>query len=72
MEGVPSHLSSIVSPAHKLLYNVIHTDSNYVHLQQDIDNIFEWTFTNLMTFNPAKCKCLLKEELLFTNNDAKQ
>ena len=42
-----------------LLYKVIYTDSDYVHLQQDIDNIFEWTLTNLMTFNSAKCKCLL-------------
>ena len=41
-----------------LLYKVIHTDSVHVHLQQDIDNIFEWTLTNLMTFNSAKCKCL--------------
>ena len=60
-----------------LLYKVIHTDSDYVHLQQDIDNIFEWTLTNLMAFNSAKCKCLLisrkrnsSSPIMMLNNNA--
>ena len=42
-----------------LVYKPVHSESCYSHLQRDINNIFQWSQDNLMTFNTSKCKCML-------------
>ena len=42
-----------------LIYKPISTNSCYEELQQDINNIFQWSVENLMSFNISKCKCML-------------
>ena len=42
-----------------LIYKPISTSSNYRELQEDINIIFQWSVENLLTFNAAKCKCML-------------
>ena len=42
-----------------LIYKPISTDSCYEELQEDINSIFQWSVDNLMSFNIAKCKCML-------------
>ena len=42
-----------------LIYKPITTNSCYEELQQDINNIFQWSVENLMSFNISKCKCML-------------
>ena len=42
-----------------LLYSVISSPEDYISLQHDIDQIYAWSVDNLMTFNAAKCKCML-------------
>ena len=44
-----------------LVYKPVHSESCYshVHLQRNINNIFQWSQDNLMTFNTSKCKCML-------------
>ena len=41
------------------IYKPISTSSNYRELQEDINIIFQWSVENLLTFNAAKCKCML-------------
>ena len=43
----------------KLLYKVISSNADYIHLQHDIDRIQNWSSDNLMSFNVSKCKCML-------------
>ena len=42
-----------------LIYKPISTSSNYRELQEDINIIFQWSVENILTFNAAKCKCML-------------
>ena len=42
-----------------LIYKPISTSSNYKEVQEDINIIFQWSVENLLTFNAAKCKCML-------------
>ena len=42
-----------------LLYKVISSNADYIHLQHDIDRIQNWSSNNLMSFNVSKCKCML-------------
>ena len=42
-----------------LLYKVISSNADYIHLQHDIDRIQNWSSDNLMSFNVSKCKCML-------------
>ena len=42
-----------------LVYKPVHSGSCYSHWQRDINNIFQWSQDNLMTFNTSKCKCML-------------
>ena len=42
-----------------LIYKPIRTESCYAELQQNNNNIFQWSQVNLMSFNTAKCKCML-------------
>ena len=42
-----------------LLYKVISSNADYIYLQHDIDRIQNWSSDNLMSFNVAKCKCML-------------
>ena len=37
-----------------LLYKIISSRDNYVHLQYDIDQVYGWSAANLMTFNASK------------------
>ena len=39
-----------------LLYKVISSNVDYIHLQHDIDRIQNWSSDNLMSFNVFKCK----------------
>ena len=41
-----------------LIYKPISTSSNHRELQEDII-IFQWSVENLLSFNAAKCKCIL-------------
>ena len=42
-----------------LIYKPILTETSHSQLQGDINNISLWADNNLMTFNEAKCKCML-------------
>ena len=42
-----------------LIYKPISTDPCYEELQEDVNSIFQWSVDNLMSFNIAKCKCML-------------
>jgi len=41
------------------LYRTISSAADYVKLQEDIDQIYGWSATNLMTLNVSKCKWML-------------
>ena len=51
-----------------LLYKIISSTEDYVHLQYDIDQVYGWSAANLMTFNASKCKCMLVSRRRNTNN----
>ena len=42
-----------------LVYKPIETYSCFQELQEDINLIQHWSVENLMSFNTAKCKCML-------------
>jgi len=42
-----------------LMYKAISSSTDYVSLQSDIDAVYQWAHDNLLTFNRAKCKCML-------------
>ena len=42
-----------------LIYKPISTDLSYDELQEDINSISQWSVNNLISFNIAKCKCML-------------
>ena len=42
-----------------LIYKPILTETSHLQLQGDINSISLWADNNLMTFNEAKCKCML-------------
>ena len=42
-----------------LIYKPILTETSHLQLQSDIKSISLWADNNLMTFNEAKCKCML-------------
>ena len=42
-----------------LIYKPILTETSHLQLQSDINSISLWADNNLMTFNEAKCKCML-------------
>ena len=42
-----------------LIYKPILTKTSHLQLQGDINSISPWADNNLMTFNEAKCKCML-------------
>ena len=42
-----------------LIYKPILTEKSHLQLQSDINSISHWADNNLMTFNEAKCKCML-------------
>ena len=41
------------------IYKPIPTETSHLQLQSDINSISLWADNNLMTFNEAKCKCML-------------
>jgi len=41
---------------HVLLYRTISSPDDFVKLQEDIDKVGNWSSTNFLTFNRAKCK----------------
>jgi len=55
-----------------LLYRTISSAADYIKLQEDIDQIYGWSTTNLMTLNVCKCKCMLisrkRNALMHLNN----
>ena len=42
-----------------LIYKPICSDTSYAELQEDINLLFEWSEKNMLSFNTAKCKCML-------------
>ena len=46
-----------------LIYKPILTETSHLQLQSDINSISLWADNNLMTFNEAKCKCMLLTNL---------
>ena len=42
-----------------LIYKPICSDTSYVELQQDINLLSQWSEENMLSFNTAKCKCML-------------
>ena len=42
-----------------LIYKPILIETSHLQLQSDINSISLWADNNLMTFNEAKCKCML-------------
>ena len=40
------------------IWRVIHFSEDHFSLQNDIDNLYEWSNINLMRFHPKKCKAL--------------
>ena len=47
-----------------LVYKPVHSESCYPHLQRDINNIFQWSQDNLMTF---KCNVYVADKHLPSN-----
>ena len=43
----------------RLIYKPICSDTSYVELQQDINLMSQWSEENMLSFNTAKCKCML-------------
>ena len=42
-----------------LLYKPVSSDTSYAELQQDINLLSQWSDENMLSFNTAKCKCML-------------
>ena len=42
-----------------LLSKPINDNHDFIHLQVDINSIFQWTASRCLTFNPEKCKSML-------------
>ena len=43
-----------------LSYRKIHTEQDYATLQQDVDSLGVWSPLNHLSFNPAKCKFMVR------------